>query len=70
MTLDVSDDLWGDVDSCIKEIEWYATREKTLSDSVDKGDGTWAEMLLKDIADLRAALARVQDSYAKPGTES
>lgn len=54
--------LKGETDACIEELEWFATRKKDLSASIEavtdtwKGK-TWGDMLLSDIADLRKALA-------------
>jgi hypothetical protein len=59
------------VDACIDEIEWFATRNKNLAEEVPAPSAnadyrTWGEMLLSDIADLRACLIleRTQTSDA------
>jgi len=50
---------YQDVDACIDEIEWYATRAKNLAEgtTMDSKPITWGQMMLSDLADLRKALA-------------
>lgn len=48
-----------EVDACIDEIEWFATRQMNLAEEIPDPIGehrTWGEMLLSDLADLRACL--------------
>jgi hypothetical protein len=58
--LDVSDDLWDEVDCYIKEIEWYSSRKKDLGADTDTAGKSWADMLMSDIEDLRRALAELK----------
>jgi hypothetical protein len=51
----------NEVDACIDEIAWFATRNKNLAEEVPEPATnadyrTWGEMMLSDIADLRACL--------------
>ena len=50
---------WKEVDACIDEIEWYASRKKDLAAAIDRPTSdchTWADMLMSDLSDLRQAL--------------
>jgi hypothetical protein len=58
-----------EVNACIDEIEWYATRAKNLAAEIDKPTTdirTWGEMMLSDLADLRACL--ILERTFDPGT--
>lgn len=62
----------NEVNACIDEIEWYATRTKDLAAEIPAPTGehrTWGEMMLSDLADLRACLIleRAQSDGANDG---
>jgi len=59
---------WDNIDGCIEEVEWYATRKKNLSEIVaGYADMTWADMLISDIAELRLAVERAKRAAIPTG---
>lgn len=59
-----------EVNACIDEIEWYATRAKNLAEgtTLDKKPVTWGQMMLSDLADLRNAL-RAERGQSETGAK-
>jgi hypothetical protein len=45
-----------ETDSCIDEIEWFATRKIDLAKESERSGRPWADTLMSDICDLRARL--------------
>ena len=54
-------DTFDAAEQLLCELEWYALREKDLSDPAPGyGEGTWGEMMRGEIDELRACLAKIK----------
>jgi len=66
----MSNELRGETDACIEELEWFASRRVNLAGLSGTMDQTWADVMLSDLADLRKALAEERRVVQPEGSQS